>query len=334
LAADHTITFGAPKPGLLLPPASHLVGKLSVIDIGLDISRDDVGESGQVNRLTEADVAELIRVPGPADHKYTRGVVGVVAGTSQYPGAAILCTSAAAHSGAGMVRYQGPAPVTQMVVAANPEIVPGGGQVQAWVLGPGVSEAESDGQMERIRAALSQAAGTLPGDGAAVPAVVDAGAIPAITKPLPPWVVLTPHAGELAALLTAHGVPTKRAEVEANPLALAKRAQAITGGTLLLKGATTLVVGPGQVAYSQADAPPWLATAGAGDVLAGLLGAMLAARSAEVVANPALAAEIAAAAVYLHGKAAALVNPGGPITASAVAQAIPKAIAETLTATG
>jgi len=332
LPADHTITFGAPKPGLELPPASHVVGKLSVLKLGMDVTNQP-GEL-QVDRLLASDAAKLLRAPGPADHKYSRGVVGVVAGTGRYPGAAVLSSAAALQSGAGMVRYLGPAPVTQMVLTAHPEIVAGGGQVQAWVLGPGVPTTISgdpdDGQIDRIRASLSQATGALPGAGGAVPAVVDAGALQTIQKPLPPWVVITPHAGELATLLSAHGVPTKRSEVEANPLAAARKAQKMTGATVVLKGSTTLIVGPDGIVYSQADAPYWLATAGAGDVLSGLIGTMLAARSAEVVADPKLAAQIAAAAVYLHGQAASEVNPGGPVTASAVAQQLPLTIARVL----
>ena len=287
--------------------------------------------------LTRADVAGLLRVPTAADHKYTRGVVGVVAGTERYPGAAVLCASGALLSGAGMVRYLGPPTVGQMVLNAHPEIVLGSGQVQAWVLGSGVplpSSGDPDGgQTERIRAALAQAGGTLPGIGSAVPAVVDAGALPAIQKPLPPWVVMTPHAGELATYLTAHGQPTKRSEVEANPLAAMRKAQQIFGGTILLKGSPTLVLGADGEVYCQAEAPHWLATAGAGDVLAGLLGTMLAARAADVVKSPPLAARIAAAAAYLHGRAAAEVNPGGPVTASQVAAQLPATIAEVLRAT-
>jgi len=348
LAADHTVTFGAPKPGLELPPASHYVGKLNVVDMGFDLqnstSAPQVETRGEVStpsaagphiqRLTADDVAYLLRVPGPADQKYSRGVVGVVAGSSRYPGAAMLTTAAASNSGAGMVRYLGPASVSQMVVAAHPEVTLGGGQVQSWVLGPGIptelSGDPDDGQLEKVRASLSQATGALPGAGGAVPAVVDAGALQAISKPLPPWVVLTPHAGELAALMSAHGVPTKRSDVEANPLAAAQQAQKVLGGTIVLKGSTTLIVGPGGTVYSQADAPHWLATAGAGDVLAGLLGTMLAARAPEVIADPNLAAEIAAAAVYLHGKAADQANPGGPVTASAVANRLPTTIAHVL----
>ncbi|MCL1800695.1 MAG: bifunctional ADP-dependent (S)-NAD(P)H-hydrate dehydratase/NAD(P)H-hydrate epimerase [Promicromonosporaceae bacterium] len=341
LPANHTITFGAPKPGLELPPASNAVGKLTVLDLGMELDASQAAPAEQsplIYRLSAADVAHSWPVPGPNDQKYTRGVVGVIAGTNTYPGAAILTCAAAVNAGAGMVRYTGPSRVAEMVISANPEVVPVGGQVQALVLGPGVpTDGHDDGQLDKARAALAGASGSLPGAGQPTPAVVDAGALTIIVKPLPPWVVLTPHSGEMATLLSAHGKPTKRAEVEANPLAAVRAAHQITGATVLLKGATTLVVGPGIVPggqgiviYSQADAPYWLATAGAGDVLAGLLGTMLAARSKEVVATPGLAAEITAAAALVHGLAAARVNPGGPITALEVAQEIPRTIAAIL----
>ena len=352
LKANHTITFGAPKPGLLLPPASHYAGQVTVENLGMAVpGAEDTGSNAAritdsittsninapvVKRLTATDVANLWAVPGPDDQKYTRGVVGVVAGTNRYPGAAILATKAAVNTGVGMVRYLGPDDVTKMVIAGQPEVVAGGGRVQSWVFGPGIPTTASgdadDGQRERIRAALAGAVGTLAGvTGGKTPAVVDAGALEIIPTKLPPWIVLTPHSGELAALLSARGVPTSRAQVEANPLAAARKAQELTGATVLLKGATTIVVGADGQVYSQAEAPAWLATAGAGDVLAGLLGAMLAQHSAEVVADPGAAGRVAAAAALLHGYAAAKVNPGGPITASKVAKAIPKAVAKILT---
>lgn len=382
LAANHTITFGAPKPGLLLPPAAHLVGKLTVANLGMTVptqtnapsqvtvstqptmpsqvnpgspnplsSEHPTNAAGSspsvspaVHRLVADDVAALWAVPTAADQKYTRGVVGVIAGTQKYPGAAVLATSAAANSGAGMVRYLGPDDVAKQVIAANPEVVAGGGQVQAWVCGSGVPTTLSgdpdDGQRERIRAALSGAIGTLAGVGGKVPVVVDAGALEMLPARVPPWVVLTPHSGELAVLLTSRGHRTSRAQVDADPLAATRLAQQLTGATVLLKGNTTVVVGPnpvnpqqGQLVFSQADAPAWLATAGAGDVLAGLLGTMLAQHSAAVVADPTLAARIAAAAALVHGQAAAQVNPGGPITASAVARELPPTIARILTST-
>ncbi|QAY64468.1 bifunctional ADP-dependent NAD(P)H-hydrate dehydratase/NAD(P)H-hydrate epimerase [Xylanimonas allomyrinae] len=333
LPADRTVTFGAAKPGLLLPPATHLTGAGAVIDIGLALPpAARTGGRPAVVRLEDADVAAAWPVPGPQDHKYTRGVVGVVAGTTTYPGAAVLTAAAAVRAGAGMVRYQGPDDVARAVVAARPEVVPADGRVQAWVLGPGLpADGVDDGQRGRARAALAAASGLLAGTQDPVPAVVDAGALALLDRPCPAWVVLTPHAGELAALLVAHGEDVERVGVEAEPLRWARRAHELTGATVLLKGGATVVVGPG-VTYAQADAPGWLATAGAGDVLAGLLGAMLAARSAEVVAHPERAAAVAAAAALVHGRAAERATPGGPVAALAVADAIPGVVAGLLAA--
>jgi len=344
LPADNTVTFGAVKPGLALPPANRTAGRTHLVDIGLDFAANrpapsDGPPAPRIRRLEAADVAASWPIPGPSDHKYTRGVVGVIAGTNLFPGAAILTCSAAVLAGAGMVRYQGPTDVARMVIAARPEVVPADGQVQAWVLGPGLPTAASgggddDGQMERARAALMAAAGLLPGAGTPVPAVLDAGGLGLIERPLPAWVVLTPHAGELAALLRSRGQDVDRAAVEAEPLKWATKAHELTGATVLLKGGTTIVVGPGEhggvQVFSQADAPAWLATAGAGDVLAGLLGTMLAARSKDVVAHPWLAGQIAAEAALVHGYAAERANPGGPVAALEVAQAIPKTVAEIL----
>jgi hydroxyethylthiazole kinase-like uncharacterized protein yjeF len=331
LPADRTVTFGAAKPGLLLPPAAHLAGQVTVVDIGIE-----PGGAPAVRRLTDTDVAEAWPVPGPQDHKYTRGVVGVVAGTSTYPGAAVLTSSAAVLAGAGMVRYGGPDAVGPQVLAARPEVVTAGGRVQAWALGsgvpagPDVEEARSDdGQRERIRTSLAAASGRLGADApqGTVPAVVDAGALDLVGDECPAWVVLTPHAGELATLLWGRGEQVDRAAVEAEPARWARRAHELTGATVLLKGAATVVVGPGGV-LAQADAPSWLATAGSGDVLAGLLAAMLAARSEEVVAHPERAAEVAAAAALVHGRAGARANAGGPVAALDVATALPHVVAE------
>ncbi|MCL2594678.1 MAG: NAD(P)H-hydrate dehydratase [Promicromonosporaceae bacterium] len=285
--------------------------------------------------LTIDDVAADWPVPGRKDHKYTRGVVGVVAGTSRYPGAAVLATSAAVLAGAGMVRYQGCDDAARMVLAARPEVVLADGRVNAWVLGPGVIEKRLDetrdehSQREKCWALLGVASGMLGGAVKPVPAVIDAGALTLVDRPLPPSVVLTPHAGELATMLSARGEQVVRAVIEADPVRWARRIHEVTGATVLLKGATTVVAGPGG-AYVQENAPHWLATAGTGDVLAGLLGTMLAQRSAEVMVYPTLAARLAAAATLIHGLAAHRANPGGPVSALAVAQALPGTIAEVM----
>ena len=321
LPAHLTVTFGAVKAGLLLPPATGLAGTVELVDIGLDLDGDDP----VVARLAARDAADLWPVPDGAAHKYTRGVVGVVAGTATYPGAAVLTVSGAVQAGAGMVRYLGPEPVTRAVLAARPEVVAGDGRVQSWVVGPGVDPAD-DEQAGRVREALAR---TLA-DG--LPAVVDAGGLTLLPAHLRPWVVVTPHAGELAVLLAARGEDVDRAGVEADPLRWARRAHEVTGATVLLKGPTTVVAGAGGSVWSQADAPAWLATAGAGDVLAGLLGTLLAGCSADVLADPPLAAALAAAAALVHGRAAHRASPGGPVHALAVADALPATVAALLRA--
>ena len=338
LTADLTVTFGAAKPGLLLPPASARVGRIQVVDLGLDLSSTEPGARSTVRRLTGADLAgRVLAPPPPGAHKYTRGVLGVVAGTQQFPGAAVLTVSGAIRAGVGMVRYLGARDVTAAVLQARPEAVPAGGRVQAWAVGPGipgapaVTDDASRAQQGRIRHALAQATGPRTADSVSdpVPVVVDAGAIALLPDSCPAWVVITPHAGELAELLRSRGEDVERPDIEAQPLAWARRARDLTGATVLLKGATTVVVGPG-VAYAQADGPSWLATAGAGDVLTGLLGALLAAHSEAAVKDPGLPALLAASAALLHGRAAHRANPGGPIAALDVAQALPATIAELL----
>jgi hydroxyethylthiazole kinase-like uncharacterized protein yjeF len=319
LPADLTVTFGAAKAGLLLPPASAVVGRLEIVDLGLDLS----DEPPAVARLETPELAALWPIPASAAQKYSRGVLGVVAGTPAYPGAAVLTVGSAVRSGVGMVRYLGSPGVTAAVLTARPEVVAGNGRVQAWALGPGV-DPDDTAQAARIQDALAAAGDT------ALPAVLDAGALALLPDRLAPWVVLTPHAGELAALLAGLGEDVDRAAIEDAPLRWARRAHELTGATVLLKGATTVVVGADGAVYTQADAPAWLATAGAGDVLTGLLGALLAGRAADVVADPTLAAALAACAAAVHGRAAHAAQPGGPVSALAVADALPRTIATLL----
>lgn len=320
--ADETVTFGPAKPVHLLPATSAAVGRLTVLDIGVE-----PGARPVVERVEAGDVARMWPVPGPGDHKYTRGVLAVVAGSDAYPGAAVLCVTAAVEAGAGMVRYVGPPRASGLVLAACPEVVPGPGRVQAAVVGPGISPPASehrdgkDHQLDAVRQALTDE----------VPLVVDAGALEVLAG----WLVqghrrtaptlLTPHTGELARLLgTLDGGEATREEVDAAPVQHARRAAALTGCTVLLKGSTTLVVDPDPEVplRSQADAPAWLATAGAGDVLAGLAGALLTAGLTPLDAG--------SVAALVHGTAAHLANPGGPVRALAVARALPLAVARLL----
>lgn len=318
LGADRTVTFGVVKPGLLLPPAADLAGEVELVDLGLRAELVAQRRRPAVTRLTGADVARLWPVPGPDDHKYTRGVVGVVAGTAAYPGAAVLTVAGAIGAGCGMVRHVGPDVVAHLVLAAHPEVVTGTSidiQVQAWVIGPGVSD--DDEQSGRARAAIAHAVDQ------GIPVVVDAGGLEVLPSRLTARVVLTPHAGELARLLAAHDVAVTRAEVAAAPARWAREAADRTGATVLLKGHTTVIAGPHGM-LAQADAPSWLATAGAGDVLAGVLGGLLAGQHDDPLSGD-LMARLAAAAALVHGQAAHRAGPG-PVTVGAVAAALPGAI--------
>jgi len=320
LRADVTVTMGAAKPGLLLRPAEALAGRLVVVDIGL---QPGLGEPA-LRRLTPADVADLLVPPVHADHKYTRGVLGLAAGSRTYPGAAVLAVAGALRTGLGMVRYLGPESVTGLIHQRFPEVVAGSGRVQAWTAGSGVDPDDGE-RAEEVRDVVERALA----DG--VPAVLDAGALALAPERLAPNVVLTPHAGELARLLTDRGEERTRADVDAAPLALARRAAELTGAVVLLKGPTTVVAAPGGPALAQADGTPWLATAGTGDVLAGVLGALLAGRGEELTAGKdrggTLTAELAAAAALIHGRAGRHASRGGPVTALQVADAVRDVVA-------
>jgi len=333
VVADVTVTFGAAKPCLLLPPASRAAGRLRLVELaddGLDL-RQVLAEAGpaQVIRLGTGDLADLWPVPGPTDDKYRRGVLGVICGSDTYPGAAVLAVGGALRAGVGMVRYVGPPRVTEAVLAAWPEVVAGEGRAQALLVGSGMplpgptaagqTDATDPGErpVDHAREAL----------GHGMPAVVDAGGLDLLVdhgglhltvdrRGAP--TLLTPHAGELATLLTVLMVPTTRQDVEARPYEHARRAAELTGATVLLKGSTTLVVDPDGSAFSQADGPAWLATAGSGDTLAGIAGALLAAGL-----TPSLAGALAAA---VHGRAAAAL--GGPVIASDIAGAVPAVVAQ------
>ena len=310
--ADETVTFGVAKPVHLLPATEPAVGRLTVVDIGLDLGSP---MRPVVERLTFDDVGRLWPVPGPSSDKYSRGVVGIVAGTPTYPGAAVLSVLGALGAGPGMVRYLGPPEVQALVHAAAPEAVTAQGRVQAWVCGSGF---DPSSRAKGVAEQKHQVEEALASD---LPVVVDAGALELVDRREAPT-LLTPHAGELARLLTRlRGKDVAREEVTAAPLAHARDAAERTGCTVLLKGSHTLVVSPhpNRPVRSQADAPAWLATAGAGDVLGGLLGTLLAAGLDPLDAG--------ALGALVHGVAADRANPGGPVRIADVARCIPEAVA-------
>ncbi len=258
---------------------------------------------------TAHEAAALIAVPAENDDKYSRGVLGVITGSDQYPGAAVLSVEAALHTGVGMLRYLGPERAAGLVLQRRPEAVTSPGRVQAWLLGSGMDPVERD--VEPMLTALS--------DG--VPAVLDGGALDLHEHASGP-VVLTPHYRELARVL---GVEVDA--VAAAPLEWSRRASERLNATVLLKGHTTHVAGPG-ISIGVSGAPTWLATAGAGDALGGILGALVATHTDLIEADDTALARLAATAALLHGLAATRASSGGPFTILDLCAAIPATIAE------
>lgn len=237
-------------------------------------------------------------------------------GSAEYPGAAVLGVEAAWRAGAGMVRYLGPGKAGRLVLARRPETVVRAGRVHAWVIGSGSDAAvRSDAETAALRDILS---GPLP-------VVVDAGALGLAVGASAPRIV-TPHSGEHRVLRRALGLDPAYTGASA-----ALETAAVLGAVVVLKGATTTVAAPDGWITQVAAPTSWLASAGTGDVLAGLMGAIV----AGVVSSGARVAlaECAAAAVVVHGQAAALASAaheGGPIVALEVAESVSRAVGRTL----
>jgi len=307
VVADVTVTFGCLKPGLVLPPGLGHVGELVVVDIGLNLV--DVIAAAQC--LTAYDVAEILPIPNAGTYKYERGVVGISAGSPEYPGAAVLSAGAALRSGAGMVafldRMDG---VADQVRAHYPDVVTNHIRARAWLIGPGFVGDDAD--VPTIEFALASAH----------PVVLDAGALRALAR-IPhlceavknrnATTVLTPHDGEFAAIVEACGLDVTHLD----RLATTKRVADALACIVVRKGPGTIIA-PG---FIDRMGGPELAVAGSGDVLSGMIASMLA-QAPE--ADPAL---ITAAAVFLHGLAGASTG-SNPCTAADLITWIPDAIGE------
>jgi hydroxyethylthiazole kinase-like uncharacterized protein yjeF len=298
-----TVTFGGLKPVHALGDC----GRVELVDIGLDLPATDL------LGFDADDVSTRWPRPGPKDDKYTQGVTGVLAGSATYPGAAVLCTGAAVAATSGMVRYAGSA--AAQVLSHWPEVIASptpesAGRVQAWVVGPGL------GTDEAGAAALWFALGT------DLPVVVDADALTILaahpdslsSRSAP--TVLTPHAGEFARLA---GAPPGDDRIDAT-----RRLAEEFGATVLLKGNVTVIADRDGPVYLNPAGQSWAATAGSGDVLSGVIGALLAAGLPAV--------EAAAAAAFVHARAAYLsaADPGphpAPTSASRILAHIRSAIA-------
>jgi hydroxyethylthiazole kinase-like uncharacterized protein yjeF len=305
--ADLTVTFGSLKPGLLI--AREQVGELELVEIGLELP------PAAVEVLTPLDVLSLLPSADRVSDKFSRGVVGVVAGSQTYPGAAVLCVGSAIRAGAGMVRFAGPRHAAEQVLARWPESVvtqaTGAhvadiGRVQAWVVGPGLGT-EGDHALDAVESVLAQD----------LPVLVDADAL-TICASRPTWLtdrtaptLLTPHDREF----TRFGF-----EVGSNRLGAARRLADHLGVHVLLKGDATVVVGPRGVARINTTGSAVLATAGSGDVLSGGIGALLA-QGLDV-------RDAGSVGAYLHGRAGSLSAGGATTSASRLLEAWPDAVRE------
>ena len=270
---------------------------------------------------TAADAGRVLRRPTASDDKYSRGVLGVRTGSDAYPGAAVLGVEAAWRTGLGMVRYLGPDRPTSLVLARRPETVAADGRVQAWLIGSGTDAAtRAARETEALRGILHDTD----------PVVVDAGALDLAADATAPR-ILTPHEREHARLRSALGLAHA-----ADRAAAARETAESTGAVVLLKGSTTVVAAPDGAVIEVSAGTPWLATAGTGDVLAGVIGALVASAAAgEGRTDASSLAALAASGAWLHGHAGRLASAargGGPVTALDVAEALPRAVADALDA--
>ncbi|MGV8082206.1 MAG: NAD(P)H-hydrate dehydratase [Coriobacteriia bacterium] len=329
--ADCTVTFSAPKLGLVLYPGAAYTGELIVSDIGMGVLPSVPGVP-EVWDL--ADYAELLPIPAPDAHKNSRGRVLVVAGSRSFPGAAVLAARGSMRSGAGYVRLAVPAsvvPIAQSHLLAAPvigldedadgrfseeaaeEVLGLAEQADAVVLGPGLTRTEG------VAAAVREIAGRL-----GKPLVLDADALNVLAEDPAPLLarqaatVLTPHPGELGRLLGRSIDDVQRDRLSSSAILAAENR------VVVLKGAGTVVSGSGRQVISMAGTAA-LATAGTGDVLSGVIGALLAQGLGPL--------EAAALGVELHGLAGEQAEDALTrvcVTAEDVPEYLPGAVAELL----
>lgn len=299
-----------------------------------------------MKEVSYREVKHLVTAPTFFSHKYTRGVLGLLTGSETYPGAGIMSARAAVNTGAGLVRFAGSSSLNFQLQLTVPEAVcsleaPENLRVDAWALGSGLAGETRETQVAQVIASGQ-------------PAIIDAGAVSLAARLLADGLklkahhILTPHAGEAAealtwlfalapALLQAQqtGIsesPSRQA-IESEPETYARLLARASGATVLLKGGASILANPSGQTYRVQGKVPWLATAGSGDTLTGILGALLARYQAEEAKpgeDSSAYAQLAAAGVLIHNLAAELVHgPGlsGPTPPSLVAQKIPEALA-------
>jgi hydroxyethylthiazole kinase-like uncharacterized protein yjeF len=257
------------------------------------------------------DVKKCIITPSELDNKYSRGVLGVITGSAKFPGAAVLTTASASATGLGMIRFHSNSGLAHLVLHTNPEVVVQPGAVTAWLAGSGIDSKRYSDFTTWLRhrwfTLLSKQS---------VPTILDAGALHLAGKFDQPTLI-TPHAGELARLLSARGIPVTSEAIEGNPKKWAVTASKKLNVVVLLKGSHT-VVADGDSIIELPVSTPWLATAGSGDVLAGIIGALVATNYIEILNDRNRLSEVAASAAFIHNSAALLASRDAPISATEI----------------
>jgi ADP-dependent NAD(P)H-hydrate dehydratase / NAD(P)H-hydrate epimerase len=276
-----------------------------------------------IRKWSARDTKKSIVIPSDLDNKYSRGVLGVITGSAKFPGAAVLSSSAASATGLGMIRFHSSSGLAHLVLHAYPEVVVQPGPVTAWLAGCGIEAKKysdfTTWQRHRWFTLIKKQS---------VPTVLDAGALYLAGK-LDQPTVITPHAGELSRLLRSRGIAVDSEAIEGDPKKWARVASKELKVTVLLKGSKTFVA-HGADLIELPVSTPWLATAGTGDVLAGILGALIATNYIEILNDQEHLATLAASAAYIHNTAALLASRGSPISASQVIDYIPAAIGKIL----
>jgi hydroxyethylthiazole kinase-like uncharacterized protein yjeF len=270
-------------------------------------------------RWTAKDSKKHIIVPSELDHKYSRGTLGAITGSAQFPGAAVLTSKAAIATGLGVLRFHSSSGLAHLVLHAAPEALVQPGKVDAWLAGSGVSDKKYSDYTTWLRHRWFKLMSAQ-----SVPTVLDAGALDWAGKLTQPTLI-TPHAGELAKLLTKRGVNVSSEAIEADPKKWSMIAAEKLDVVVLLKGSITYVAAD-DLLIELPKATTWLATAGSGDVLAGIIGALVATNYIEILNDENNLARVAATGAIIHNNAALLASMGSPISATSITEFIPEAI--------
>ena len=269
-----------------------------------------------LKKWSARDTSRCIITPSDLDHKYSRGVLGIITGSAQFPGVAVLTTAAASATGVGMVRFHSSSGLAHLVLHTTPSAVVQPGKVAAWLVGSGIDAKKYSDFTTWLRHRWFKLIRLQ-----SVPTILDAGAL-SLAGSLEQPTVITPHSGELATLLSSRGVHVTAEAIEGDSKKWVQFAAQTLGVTVLLKGSTTYVAND-EVLIQLPVATPWLATAGSGDVLAGIMGALVATNAIEILNDYNHLAYVAASAAYIHNQAAERASGGAPINAEAIITAIP-----------